>query len=83
MMRLVLRKCMESVRTPVSILLTAGLFGFSLNALAQDFVWAPDFPVGSTLPEISAQDQDGVVRTFDELVGENGMLFMLSRSFDW
>ncbi len=50
---------------------------------AQDFVWAPDFPVGSELAEISAPDQDGTVRDFDDLVGENGLLFMLSRSFDW
>lgn len=52
-------------------------------SLAQEFVWAPDFPVGSSIPEISAQDQNGDLRDFDDLVGENGMLFMLSRSFDW
>lgn len=52
-------------------------------SLAQDYVWAPDLPVGSALPEISAQDQDGTMRSFNDLAGENGMLFMLSRSFDW
>lgn len=52
-------------------------------AIAKEYVWAPDFPVGSTIPEISAQDQDGNVRTFDDLKGERGMLFMMSRSFDW
>lgn len=52
-------------------------------SLAQDYVWAPDFPVGSAIPEISAEDQNGDLRDFDDLVGENGMLFMLSRSFDW
>ena len=52
--------------------------------LAQDdYVWAPDFPVGSQIIEISAQDQDGNVRSFDDLKGEKGLLFMLSRSFDW
>ncbi|MFK7863510.1 MAG: hypothetical protein AB8B95_04695 [Pseudohongiellaceae bacterium] len=51
--------------------------------LAQDFVWAPDFPVGANLPAISAQDQDGTVRSFDDLKGESGLLFMFSRSFDW
>ena len=50
---------------------------------AQDYVWAPDLPVGSSLPEVSAQDQNGDLRGFDNLVGENGMLFILSRSFDW
>lgn len=50
---------------------------------AQDYDWAPDFPVGSSIIEISAQDQNGVIQTFDDLVGEKGLLFMLSRSFDW
>jgi hypothetical protein len=30
-----------------------------------------------------AEDQNGELRRFDDLKGENGMLFMLSRSFDW
>ncbi|NKB34558.1 MAG: hypothetical protein GKR91_15810 [Pseudomonadales bacterium] len=50
---------------------------------AQEYVWATDFPVGSSIIEISAQDQNGTVQTFEDLVGEKGMLFMLSRSFDW
>ncbi|MBU13756.1 MAG: hypothetical protein CMQ14_01550 [Gammaproteobacteria bacterium] len=70
-----------------------GLTGRSLLALvllavfqvsfAQDYVWAPDFPVGSAMPEIGAEDQNGELRSLDDLTGENGMLFMLSRSFDW
>ena len=52
-------------------------------ASAQEFVWAPDFPVGAELPPISAEDQNGELRDFADLVGDNGMLFMLSRSFDW
>ncbi len=64
--------------------LAALLFAFTLqNLSAQEFVWAPDFPVGSALPEISAQDQDGVVRSFADLKGENGLVFVFSRSFDW
>ena len=58
------------------------LGGFQVSC-AQKFVWAPEFPVGSTIPVISAQDQDGKLRTFDDLKGEKGMLLMLSRSFDW
>jgi predicted TIM-barrel fold metal-dependent hydrolase len=63
----------------------AALFVAALlpNLAAQDFVWAPDFPVGSSLPEISAPDQDGTVRSFDDLKGEKGLLFVYSRSFDW
>ena len=69
-------------------LLTRVLFGLSFLlgsalASAQDFVWAPDFPVGTPLIEINAQDQNGELQQFEDLVGENGMLFMLSRSFDW
>ena len=52
-------------------------------SLAQDYVWAPDFPVGSALPGISAEDQNGELRHFNDLKGGNGMLFMLSRLFDW
>jgi hypothetical protein len=50
---------------------------------AQDYVWAPDFPVGATIPAIEAPDQNGVTRSFVDLVGENGLLMMFSRSFDW
>ena len=64
-------------------LLTLMLLGSFQVSIAQDFVWAPDFPVGASIPEISAQDQDGNVQSFDDLKGEKGMLFMMSRSFDW
>ncbi len=69
-------------------LLRQSLLGLVLVAafqvsMAQEFVWAPDFPVGASIPDISAQDQDGNLRTFDDLKGEKGLLFMLSRSFDW
>lgn len=68
---------------PGKALIALVLTGIVQFATAQEFVWAPDFPVGASLPEISAQDQDGKLRTFDDLIGEKGMLFMLSRSFDW
>ena len=64
-------------------LLTLMLLGSFQISMAQDFVWAPDFPVGASVPEISAQDQDGNVQSFDGLKGEKGMLLMVSRSFDW
>lgn len=71
------------VRAPAQALLAVVLLCTFPAALAQDFVWAPNFPVGTAIPEISAQDQDGNVKTFADLVGEKGMLFMMSRSFDW
>jgi len=52
-------------------------------ALAQDYVWAPEFPVGTEIPAIEAPDQNGQSKTFSDLVGENGLLLMFSRSFDW
>ncbi len=61
-------------------LMLLGVFQFSI---AQDFVWSPDFPIVVSIPEISAQDQDGNVQSFDGLKGETGMLLMMSRSFDW
>lgn len=70
-------------KAPLRLALTVLLMGLFSTAAAQDFVWAPDFEVGATIPEISAQDQDGNLQTFADLVGEKGMLFMLSRSFDW
>ena len=50
---------------------------------AQDFVWAPDLPVGSAIPTLEAPDQNGELKTFADLVGDNGLLLMFSRSFDW
>jgi len=64
-------------------LLALLLLGSFQISIAQEFVWAPDFPVGASAPAISAQDQDGNVQSFDDLTGEKGMLFMMSRSFDW
>ena len=53
------------------------------GSIAQEFVWAPEFTVGSLIPQISALDQNGEERTFNDLTGENGILYMLSRSFNW
>ncbi len=64
-------------------LLMLMLLGSFQVSIAQDFVWAPDFPVGASIPDISAVDQDGKLQTFDDLKGEKGLLFMMSRSFDW
>ena len=66
-----------------SFLLTLMLLESFSVSTAQDFAWAPDFPVGASVPEISAQDQDGNVQLFEGLKGEKGMLLMMSRSFSW
>ena len=77
------QKTQPRVRVMSRFLLTLMLLGSFQVSMAQDFVWAPDFPVGASVPEISAQDQDGNVQSFDGLKGEKGMLLMMSRSFDW
>lgn len=71
------------VTAPVQAILAVLLLCTYPITVAQEFVWAPEFPIGAAIPEISAPDQDGNVRNFDDLVGANGMLFMLNRSFDW
>lgn len=71
------------MRSISGFLLACGLLLGSSVASAQEFVWAPEFPVGAQMAEIAAQDQNGELRQFEDLAGENGMLFMLSRSFDW
>lgn len=55
----------------------------STQTLAQDFVWAADFPVGSKIPPINAPDQNGDHQSLSDLAGPNGLVLVLSRSFDW
>ena len=52
-------------------------------AVARDFNWAPDFPLGSTIPVLEAPDQNGNDQTLATLTGEKGIILMFSRSFDW
>lgn len=73
----------HSMRCAAAVMLSSLLGIMSSFSSAQDFIWAPDFPVGTAIIDISAQDQDDNVRSFDDLKGEKGLLFMLSRSFDW
>ncbi len=50
---------------------------------SQDFIWAPDFPEGSTIPVLEAPDQNGEVQTLSTLSGDKGLMLFFSRSFDW
>ena len=50
---------------------------------AQEFDWATDLPVGSELTPISAPDQNGVTRSLPDLVGGNGLVLVMSRSYAW
>ncbi|MDX1491565.1 MAG: peroxiredoxin family protein [Pseudohongiellaceae bacterium] len=53
------------------------------NSFAQEFVWAPDFPVGAELPAVTAPDQHGNMQTLEELQGDKGMVLLISRSYEW
>ncbi|MCB1672418.1 MAG: hypothetical protein R3F41_18605 [Gammaproteobacteria bacterium] len=72
----------KSLRKLAGLVSLCSLFVMPLTQ-AQDFVWAPDFPVGTVIADIEAPDQNGEIKTFQDLVGENGLLLMFSRSFDW
>jgi len=54
-----------------------------LSAQADDYSaqWGPE--VGSQIPVLAAYDQDGTLRTLDNLAGEQGLLLVFSRSADW
>ncbi|HDZ08833.1 peroxiredoxin family protein [Pseudohongiella sp.] len=69
--------------TPIKTLLLFVMINFSSIAVAQDWVWAPDFPEGNNIPPIAAPDQNGDLRTLADLSGRNGLVLVLSRSFDW
>lgn len=52
-------------------------------SFAQDYVWAPDFPVGSSIPVLDAPDQNGNTQNLLSLSSKNGILLVFNRSFDW
>lgn len=65
------------------VMLLCSLLLFSSYSQAQAFAWAPDFPVGSKLPPINAPDQNGTPLSMTDLSGPEGLVLVLSRSFDW
>lgn len=71
---------LASLLTSLTLLLSTALLPISN---AQEFVWAPDFPIGSPIPDITSQDQNGVVRDYNSIKGDRGVIFLLNRSFDW
>ena len=75
-----LRRGHSRLVVSLAILLCAALAPVSN---AQEFVWAPDFPVGSRIPDITSLDQHGVVRDYDSIKGDRGVIFLINRSFDW
>ena len=43
--------------------------------------WGP--ALGSQIPVLEAPDQDGVMRDFEDLAGQHGLLLFFNRSTDW
>ena len=63
-----------------AIAAAAALFLTTSPAMAHDF--GP--PVGAHVPEaLSARDQNGAEKNFASLVGENGLVLLMTRSADW
>jgi len=70
-------------RRAIGLLAILALSMFSAASNAQEFVWAPELAVGSKLTPISAQDQSGTTHTIADLVGEKGLVLVMSRSYEW
>jgi peroxiredoxin len=68
-----------------TLLAVTGAFTLLLTAVAPVAVAADPGPaVGEQFTHtLSAPDQNGVVRTLDELMGENGVALFFVRSADW
>ena len=45
--------------------------------------WAEEIPIGAAFPRIQAQDHLVNPRTNENLMGENGLLYLFVRSSDW
>ena len=73
-------RCKANFLACLTVLLSVAL---TQASNAQEFVWGPDFPVGTAIPDLSSQDQTGAVRDYDSIRGHRGMIFLISRSFDW
>ncbi len=64
------------VVVPLLALLAPGAMAAEYSA-----EWGP--ALGSQLPLLDAQDQDGDARSLENLSGEQGLLLFLNRSADW
>ncbi|MBD3648788.1 MAG: hypothetical protein HUJ31_15355 [Pseudomonadales bacterium] len=58
------------------LLILASPFAYSAE-------WAEGLPTDTTFPNIEATDQFGKTWTLEQLLGENGMLFLFNRSTGW
>ena len=69
----------ELVRSALVFPLVALLSPTGYAEYADD--WGP--AIGSTVQQFEAYDQDGELRTLDNISGSQGFLLFLNRSADW
>ena len=75
------REVFSSVHKFVFAVLLVTLTQFSYAESDYAASWGPS--VGSTVPLMSASDQDGQTQNLDTLMGSKGLLFVFNRSVDW
>lgn len=68
------------LRLVATVVTVFGVVGTACPALAE-IASGPE--VGETIPAISAYDQHGRKRTFDDLRGPEGLLVLFYRTADW
>lgn len=74
---------MQSRLLAANFCLLVSILVSTQQTIAQEWEWAPELPTGAMIPAIEALDHTGSVRRFDDMVGERGLLLVMSRSFAW
>ena len=75
------RAVIPSVHKFVFAAFLAALAQFSYAESDYAASWGPS--VGSTVPLMSARDQNGQTQNLETLMGSKGLLFVFNRSVDW
>lgn len=70
----------RSLRPVVALLWLLGMASVQAEPSYVD-LWGP--AIGSKIPVLEANDQDGKPRTLANLTGEKGLLLIFNRSVDW
>jgi len=72
--------CIKPMRLMRALLIT-GLSALAMGASATD--WSPDYPIGAEIIPIQAIDHTGQEQTLEQLMGEEGLVLMFTRSALW
>ena len=75
------------IRSPMRFLFivaTMALLAMAIGATRATGAADKGPKVGATIPAVlTAPDQNGTERRFEELTGERGLILLFTRSFDW